>query len=115
MRLRHLVAAANVSPDGEIVDPARVRHGLIVGQRVSALAGEVDPATHLNLDFAEHRLEDAVVVEELVVGAAVLVDGDGFAVAWPSRAALSSLGPVDVGARRLAWQRAATQANPAVP
>ena len=105
MRLRHLVASANVD-GGLIVDAGAVRHGLIVGGRVGALAGPIDPLTHLNLDFAEHRLDAAVVVAALEVGAEVAPAGDGFAVASPRRAAFGRLGPVDVGARRLAWQSA---------
>ena len=106
MRLRHLVERANVA-GGWIVDPAAVRHGLIVGRQVAALAGPIDPATHLNLDFAEHRLDGAVVVEQMAVGGEVGFDGDAFAVAAPRRSAFRRLGPVDVGARRSAWVAAA--------
>ena len=102
MRLRHLVARANVA-EGLILDAAAVRHGLIVGRRVAALAGPIDPLTHLNLDFVAHRLEGAVVVAALAVGADVGIDGDGFEVALPTRAAFGRLGPVDVGTRRSAW------------
>jgi len=102
VRLRHLVARANVA-DGRIVDPAAVRHGLIVGRRVAALAGPIDPLTHLNLDFGAHRLEGAIVAAALEVGAEVGLDGDGFEVALPARAAFGRLGPVDLGARRSAW------------
>jgi hypothetical protein len=102
MRVRHLVARANVV-GGRIVDAAAVRHGLIVGRRVAGLAGPIDPLTHLNLDFAEHRLDGAVVVAALEVGAEVGLEGDGFEVALPARSAFGRLGPVDVGARRVAW------------
>ncbi|HEY3107533.1 MAG TPA: hypothetical protein VGL23_02190 [Chloroflexota bacterium] len=102
MRVRHLVARANVA-DGLIVDAAAARHGLVVGRRVAALAGPIDPLTHLNLDFAAHRLEGAIVVAALEVGAEVALSGDRFEVAWPARSAFGRLGPVDVGARRGAW------------
>jgi hypothetical protein len=103
MRVRHLVAAANVA-DGLILDPSVVRHGLIVGRRVAALAAPIDPLTHLNLDFPEHRLDAAVVVSTLETGAEVLLDVDAFAVAVPARRSFARFGPVDVGARRIAWQ-----------
>ena len=102
MRVRHLVARENVV-DGVIVDAGSVRHGLIAGRRVAALAGPIDPLTHLNLDFAGHRLDGAVVVAALEVGAEVGVMGDGFEVAVPRRSAFGRLGRVDVGARRRAW------------
>src|SRR5918998_1158191 len=57
MRVRHLTPAENVAPDGSLVDPLAVRHGLIVGGRVAALAGPIDPPTHFNADFEEHGLD----------------------------------------------------------
>lgn len=105
MIVRHLVAAENVR-DGRILDLRLVRHGTIGSRLVSALAGPVDPATHLNLDFDDHRLDGAIVVEELRLGARVVDDGaGGFAWAEVADGAFERLGPVDVGTRRGEWQR----------
>ena len=68
-----------------------------------ALAGPIDPLTHLNLDFAEHRLASCLVAESLDVGAALLTDAEGWRLAYTPRGAFAHLGPVDVGARRMAW------------
>jgi hypothetical protein len=106
MTVRHLVARENVGPDGTVVDAARVRHGAVRAGRVYALAGEVDPTTHLNLDFADHHLEAAVVVEQLTPGAAVVAGEDGFDLAGVDPASFTHLGAVDVAARRAAWLRA---------
>lgn len=103
MNVYHLVAAENVGDDGLIMDARLVRHGVIEAGRVGALAGPIDPLTHLNLDFAAHQLGECVVVAALAVGAAVGFAGDGFAVARPQRAAFARLGAVDVGARRAQW------------
>lgn len=106
MRVRHLVAAGSVR-DGVVVDPSRVCHGAIRAGRVVALAGPVDPATHLNLDFPEHRLGRCVVVERLEPGAAALVDAEGrLRMAEPPPGALRWLGRVDVGRRRAVWSAA---------
>ena len=102
--LRHLIGRENVAADGRIADPAAVRHGAVGAQRVAALAGPIDPLTHLNLDFPGHRLTEAVVVERLEVGGAVLLDGDRFLLAWVDWAAFAHLGPVDLSARRADWQ-----------
>ena len=106
MRVRHLTAAENVAPDGSLIDPAAVRHGLIVGGRVAALAGLVDPTTHLNAEFEEHGLEQCVVVDALVFGSPAHFDAAGLRLAWAADAAYRSLGPVDTQARLAAWRQA---------
>jgi hypothetical protein len=105
MRIRHLIAAADVDELGNVLAPERARHGVVVGGRIAALAGAVDPLTHLNLDFAEHRMATCLVAQSLDVGAPLMVEGDAWRVAYTPPAAFAHLGAVDVGARRLAWQR----------
>lgn len=103
VRVRHLVTVEDCSPDGWVIRAERIRHGVVRAGRVAALAGPIDPATHLNLDFPQHRCTECLVVERMQVGAAVLGSPDGFAVARVPGPALSRLGLVDVGARREAW------------
>jgi hypothetical protein len=106
VRVRHLTASANVAPDGSLIDPFATRHGLLVGGRVAALAGPVDPLTHLNADFEQHGLEQVVVVEALVVGAPALFSDDGLRFAFAADQAYLRHGPVDLAARLRAWQAA---------
>jgi hypothetical protein len=106
MRVRHLTAADNVREDGSLIDPLAVRHGIIVAGRVSALAGPVDPLTHLNADFDEHGLEQCAVVEQLAVGAAAIFGEDGLRLAWAADVDYQPLGRVDVQARLQAWRAA---------
>jgi hypothetical protein len=105
MRVRHLTAAENVAPDGSLIDPRAVRHGLLVGGRIAALAGLVDPDTHVNSDFGEHGLEQCVVADTLVVGAAAHFDEAGLRLAWAADDQYRPLGPVDTGARLAAWRQ----------
>jgi hypothetical protein len=106
MRIRHLVAADNVDAQGYVIDPLLVRHGIVLAGRIGDLAGPIDPQTHLNRDFPEHRLEECLVAERLERGAALLRDGDRFRMALVRAGASASLGPVDVDRRRADWQRA---------
>ena len=106
MKVRHLTAADNVAPDGSLIDPTAVRHGLIVAGRVDALAGPVDPFTHLNADFDEHGLEQCAVVERLEVGARACFEEDGLRFAWVADEAYMSLGRVNVDARLREWRAA---------
>lgn len=113
MKVRHLTAADNVAPDGSLIDPTAVRHGLIVAGRVAALAGLVDAQTHLNADFDEHGLEQCAVVERLEVGAPACFSEDGLRMAWADDTAYQPLGRVDVAARLREWRaaRGATSAS----
>ena len=106
VNVRHLTAADNVRDDGSLIDPLAVRHGLIVAGRVSALAGLVDPLTHLNADFTEHGLEQCAIVEQLTVGARALFDEDGLRMAWAADSEYQPLGRVDVQARLREWRAA---------
>ena len=112
MKVRHLTAADNVAPDGSLIDPTAVRHGLIVAGRVEALAGPVDPSTHLNADFDGHGLEQCAVVERLEVGARACFEEDRLRFAWAADADYRPLGRVDVDARLREWRAARTSAPP---
>ena len=105
MRIRHLVALDNVDAAGFVIDPLLARHGLVVGGRIAELAGLIEAATHLNLDSPEHRLDECLVAEQLAEGAPLLWDGDHFRLAGVRSAAFRRLGPVDLDARRAAWQQ----------
>jgi hypothetical protein len=105
MRIRHLVSAENVDPTGFVIDPRLARHGMVVGGAIAELAGPVERLTHLNLDFPPHRLDECLVAERLEVGARLLRDDDRFQIASVRPNAYARLGPVDLDARRLAWQR----------
>jgi hypothetical protein len=111
MKVRHLTAADNVAPDGSLIDPTAVRHGLIVAGRVAALAGLVDPTTHLNADFGEHGLELCAVVERLELGAPACFEENGLRFAWPAAADYLPLGRVNVNERLQAWRAARAEAT----
>lgn len=105
MRIRHVAAAANIDATDFVIDPAQVRHAVIVAGRIADLSGPIEPETHLNLDFTLHRLDECLVVERLERGALVLWDGQQFRRAAIHPTAYARRGPVNVDARRAAWQR----------
>jgi hypothetical protein len=109
MSIRHIVAIDKVDAQGYVIDPLLVRHGIVLAGQIADLAGPIDPQTHLNRDFAEHRLEECLVAERLDRGAALLRDGDQFRVALVRPGACAALGPVDVDRRRADWQRTVTR------
>jgi hypothetical protein len=103
MRIRHLIAREDVDAEGWVTAPERARHGIVVGGLVASLAAPVDPATHLNLDFPDHRLETCLVAERLEVGAPVLADDDGWLLAYVPARAFAHLGHVRQGERQARW------------
>lgn len=103
MQIRHVVSHDNVDASGTILDPRRARHCVVVGGRIFDLSGEIDPLTHLNLDFPDHQLGPCIVAERLERGATVAFDSGGLRFALPAPTALSHLGSVDVDHRRVKW------------
>ncbi len=105
MRICHIIAIDNVDVQGYVIDLLLVRHGIVLADQIGDLAGPIDPQTHLNRDFLEHRLEECLVAERPERGAALLRDGDRFRMALVRTGVYTSLGSVDVDRRRADWQR----------
>lgn len=104
MTVRHITQADNVDEAGFMIDPSLVHHGVIQGGNILSLGGQVDPQTHLNLDFPDHRTEECAIAEKLEEGAAIIHDESGqIARTRPRPNAVQRLGKIDRGARRLEW------------
>jgi hypothetical protein len=95
----HLTSIDNIV-EGRVYNPARVKHGVLDGKRISDLSWWIDPATHLNLDLPTHLLEEVFVVSRLEKGARMLGEGSKFMYAAVDRAAYSHLGKVQPVERR---------------
>jgi hypothetical protein len=104
MTVRHITSVDNVDDEGYLIDPSACGHGTISSGTIDALAGLVDPLTHLNRDFPEHQLDECVVAEQLAIGSSLVREPAGeFRRAVPRRAAMEARGRVDQGARRVEW------------
>ena len=95
----HITSIDNIV-SGMVLDPARVKHGIVTGKRVSDLSWWIDPATHLNLDLPNHLLDEVFVVSRLEKGARVLAEGKRFMYAPINPRVYRHLGKVDVAERR---------------
>jgi hypothetical protein len=84
--IRHCVEESNVDNDMNVVDPTQVRHVTVAGGRIALLSGLIDPASHLNLDFPDHRATVCIIAEKFEVGAKVKMDSDGLVFANVPRA-----------------------------
>ena len=93
--IRHCVEESNVDSDMTVIDPTKIRHVTIAGGRIALVSGLIDRASHLNLDFPDHRVTICVIAERFEVGAKVMMDNDGLAFATVPRALYGHYGYLD--------------------
>jgi hypothetical protein len=96
LSIRHCVEQSNIDENLIIKDPTKIRHAVIVGGRIKSMSGLIDPASHLNLDYPDHKVTACIIVEKLEVGAKVIFGDRGLAFAKvDTRAAFDHYGYVD--------------------
>ena len=93
--IRHCVEESNVDSDMNIVDPTKIRHVTVAGGRIALISGLIDPASHLNLDFPDHRATICIIAERFEVGAKVKMDSDGLVFATVPTSLYGHYGYVD--------------------
>jgi hypothetical protein len=77
------------------LDPTKVRHVTIKGGKIESLSGYIDPASHLNLDYRDHKVTVCVIAEKFSVGAAIRFAEQGLSFAAVNRSSYTHYGPVD--------------------
>jgi hypothetical protein len=93
--IRHCVEECNVDSDMNVVDPTKIRHVTVAGGRIALISGLIDPASHLNVDFADHRATICIIAERFEVGAKVKMDSDGLVFATVPRSLYGHYGYLD--------------------
>ena len=93
--IRHCVEESNVDSDMTVIDPTKIRHVTIAGGRIALVSGLIDPASHLNLDFPDHRVTICIIAERFEVGAKMMMDSDGLVFATVPRALYGHYGYLD--------------------
>ena len=78
MNIRHVVEASNVDDDGYVLDPSEMKHGVVRAGKIWSLSGFIDPRTHLNLDFVDHRVTGCIIASRFIKYAHVAIKQDGF-------------------------------------
>jgi hypothetical protein len=94
--IRHCVEQSNTDENWIIKDPTKIRHAVIVGGRIKSMSGLIDPASHLNLDYPDHKVTACAIVEKFEIGAKAIFSERGIAFAnVDARAAFDHYGYVD--------------------
>jgi len=93
--IRHCVEESNVDGDMSVIDPTKIRHVTVAGGRIALISGLIDPASHLNLDFPDHRATICIIAERFAVGAEVKMDSEGLVFATVPRTLYGHYGYLD--------------------
>ena len=93
--VRHCVEESNVDENLAVTDPSKVRHVVILAGRIESMSGLIDPASHLNLDYPDHKVTTCVIAEKFEINAKVKIGDQGFVVASVGRSTLGHYGHVD--------------------
>ena len=93
--IRHCVEESNVDSDLNVIDPTRISHVTVAGGRIALISGLVDPASHINLDFPDHRATICIIAERFEVGSKVKMDSDGLLFATVPRTLYGHYGYLD--------------------
>lgn len=93
--IRHCVEEANVDDDMSVIDPTKIKHVTVAGGRIALMSGLIDPASHLNLDFPDHRATICIIAERFEVGAKVKMDSEGLVFATVPRSLYGHYGYLD--------------------
>lgn len=95
MKIRHCVEESNVDEDMKVIDPKQIRHVVVTAGKIESMSGLIDPFSHLNLDFPDHKVTECIVAERFEVGAKVHMDTSGLIFVTVSRSGYGHLGSVD--------------------
>jgi hypothetical protein len=93
--IRHCVEESNVDSDMNVIDSTRIRHVTVAGGKIALISGLIDLASHLNLDFPDHRATICIIAEKFEVGAKVKMDSDGLLFANVPRSSYGHYGHFD--------------------
>jgi hypothetical protein len=84
-----------VDENGHILDATKVRHVTIKAGKIESLSGLIDPASHLNLDYPDHRVTTCVIAENFSVGAQIQFSKHRLAFVTISQSSYNHYGFVD--------------------
>jgi hypothetical protein len=94
-KIRHCVEESNIDENLFVTDPSKVVHVTLKAGRIESMSAMVDPKSHLNLDFSDHKITKCVIAEKLELGSHVRIVDEGLVFARVDPASYKHYGPVD--------------------
>jgi hypothetical protein len=93
--IRHCVEESNVDENLVVTDATKVRHVVISAGRIKSMSGLIDPASHLNLDYPDHKVITCIIAEKFEIKAKVKFSDQGLVFARVDNSTLGHYGNVD--------------------
>ena len=109
MMIRHCVEESNVDENMNVIDATKIRHITVKAGKIESMSGHIDPASHLNLDYSDHRVTVCVIAERFETGAKVKMDDDGLLFATVQRSSYGHYGYIDYTQRLIEMIKAVKQ------
>lgn len=78
-----------------VLDPAKVVHVTLKGGKIESMSALIDPKSHLNLDYPDHKITTCVIVEKFIIGSRVKIVDEGLVFARVNPTSYAHYGPVD--------------------
>jgi len=93
--IRHCVEESNVDENFVVTDPTKIRHVVISAGRIESMSGLIDPTSHLNLDYPDHKVITCVIAEKFEINAKVKFNDQRLVFARVDKSTLGHYGRVD--------------------
>src|SRR5215475_8607302 len=95
LMIRHCAEESNVDENMNVIDATKIRHVTVTAGKLESMSGLIDPASHLNLDYPDHKVTVCVIAERFENCAKVKMDNDGLLFAAVQRSSYAHYGYVD--------------------
>jgi hypothetical protein len=93
--IRHCVEESNIDENYLVTDPTRIKHVIVSGGKIHSMSGFIDPTSHLNVDYALHKVTKCVIAEKFEIGAQVKIEDNGLVFALVGPSSYGHYGSVD--------------------
>ena len=104
--IRHCVEESNIDENLVVIDAKKTRHVRVRGGAIESMSGLIDPASHLNLDFPDHKITTCVIAEKFHIRSKIRISDEGMVFAIVRRSSCDHYGKVDYTKRLAMMVRA---------
>jgi hypothetical protein len=94
-KIRHCVEESNIDENLFVTDASRIVHVTLKAGMIESMSAMIDPKSHLNLDFRDHKITTCVIAEKFELGSRIRIVDEGLVFARVDPANYKHYGRVD--------------------